>query len=71
MSRGILIGGTVGIVLALSAISAAAQKRPGRKACERGMSFDQCVSRCIELGGKGKKSPAAKCSKRCVKKGCA
>jgi hypothetical protein len=71
MVKRIVIGGAAAIaVLAVSAISANAQKLPGRKACQAGMSFSQCVSRCIELGGQGKQSPAAKCSKRCAKKGC-
>jgi hypothetical protein len=58
--------------LAMSIQLAHAQKMPGRRACSEGMTFQQCLDRCEQLGGKPKKgkSGASGCSKMCSKKGC-
>ena len=52
--------------------SANTQELPKGKDCRAGMSYDQCLTICMELGGKGKKSkhPEKTCPKRCAKKGC-
>jgi hypothetical protein len=48
------------------------QDLPTGKDCRAGMTYDQCLATCMELGGKGKKSkhPQNTCPKHCAKKGC-
>ncbi len=67
----LILSGTVFIaILGMSTQLADAQKMPGRKACNAGMTFQQCLDRCIQLGGHGKKRAGISCPKRCYKKGC-
>ncbi len=58
--------------LVLSAATANAQTLPKGKDCRAGMTYDQCLAICMELGGKGKKSkhPENTCPKHCAKHGC-
>ena len=58
--------------LALSGGPANAQELPKGKDCRAGMTYNQCLTICMELGGKGKKSkhPENTCPKYCAKKGC-
>ena len=53
-----------GVVFAFSLQFTDAQARGEQ--CRRG--FDFCYNKCLSKGGKGKKSPAAACSKSCGKK---
>lgn len=71
MVRTVTISGAVLVAwLANGIADAQAQKMPGKGACQRGLSFEDCMSRCVALGGRGKKAPETKCAKRCTKKGC-
>jgi hypothetical protein len=70
MLRTMTIGGVAVAALLLSTAAQAQQKMPGKKACQRGMSHSECVSRCVALGGVGRHAVNPKCAHRCTKKGC-
>ncbi len=68
MLRLILSGMLLIAALGMSTQLAHAQKMPGRKACGAGMTFQQCLDRCIQLAGHGKKTAGKSCPKRCAKR---